>query len=158
MPITIQWLGIEAHLGKQVGYLIAGEICSNNSRHLRPLYDLRSVRQRRVELSLSIGAHDLCRLDDKRFCTVLAEHCYQRVEDNLKETFACDHISTSIVIHVHGETYFSLGQVRSSTLDEHILGPERDLAMVAINNGWHGKDDVIGIINDWVNRTVANDS
>ena len=47
-----------------------------------------------------------------------------------------------------------LGQVCGCHLKEDVLGVETDLGMFSIDDGWEGQDDIVGVINDWIDWTI----
>lgn len=59
----------------------------------------------------------------------------------------CDHVNHNA----------ELGLIRSSAVDEYVLGIERNLGVLRVDNWWHRKYPVLGIVDNRVYRRVFYD-
>jgi hypothetical protein len=62
------------------------------------------------------------------------EYTYNNIEDNL-----------------------CFGQIGSSGFDENVFGGQADLGVIAVDDGRHGQDHVVRIVDDRVHWTVLDD-
>lgn len=77
---------------------------------------------------------DLDRLDGEGLLAVLGEHGNHDIADDIQ-----------------------LGLVRRRDLDENVGGIERDLGVIAVDNGRKRADDLVGIEDDGIDRLVPDD-
>ena len=56
--------------------------------------------------------------------------------------------------HVHDD--IELGLICSRDIDEDVLCVQRDLAVLRVDNGRHGQNTVLGVVDDGVDRGVSD--
>mmetsp|Transcript_33430 Transcript_33430/g.54404 ORF Transcript_33430/g.54404 Transcript_33430/m.54404 type:complete len:494 (+) Transcript_33430:1237-2718(+) len=132
-------LHIQTHAFEQIRHI------RRLQRGAQILVDVRCARLKRVQstVRIKIGRdvgvigtviNHVHRLHDKRIGAILAEHGDQSIEHN-----------------------FRFGQIERGTLDEHVFGFARYLAVLAIDDGWQREHYAFRVGNHWEHFRVLNE-
>mmetsp|Transcript_32791 Transcript_32791/g.84685 ORF Transcript_32791/g.84685 Transcript_32791/m.84685 type:complete len:206 (+) Transcript_32791:1736-2353(+) len=124
----------QAHFRQKLCCLLAIQLDSNRLVDTAHLCVHRSCHQRGIVLDCSVSSFHVYFLDGEWLSTILRKHRHHGINYNL-----------------------CLRQIGGRALNENILRRHRDLRVIAVDNRRKGKHDTVGILDDGVDRRVADD-
>ncbi len=126
----------EAHLVDQLGNLLAGGLDAAARVDLGPLHDLRPNPHFRVDYGVPLRP---------------AQHLHRLHHERLRRAVLREHGDHGVQHH-RGAL-----EVGASALYEHVLRVQGDLALVAIDDGRHGEDGALRVVDDGIDGAVPDD-